>query len=381
MSPKIRAVYFITGFPGFLGRRLVAHLAAQQREAAIRLLVVPDRVDEAKRCLDSLVSPGRFEILSGDVMDMHLGLSGAEYARLCDEVTGIFHLAAVQLARPQKELARKVNVEGTRNVLELARDCRRLRRLSHFSSAFVSGDRRGVVAEDELEAGQSFRCDYEETKFQAEKLVLRAMRELPVTILRPSVVVGDSETGEMDRFDGPYALGVLLVTSPAAVPLPLPGEAVAPLHVVPVDYVVQATAAIAADPRAAGRTFHLVDPNPMSSRRVYQMVAQRAHRPLPRLRVPARAADALLRLPLLDRMARPERAALTFLNQLVFYNCQNTLELLEGTGIRCPPIRSYLPKLVAFTRDFHRRRREETAGVEDPLDFPPEGRTSPLRST
>ena len=226
----------------------------------------------------------------------------------------------------------------------------------------------GVVCEDELDAHQSFRSDYEETKYQAEKLVRRASKDLPTVVFRPAIVVGDSNTGEIDRFDGAYYLSVLFVTSPLAVPLPLPGEGVAPLHVVPVDFVIDAATAIARDPRAVGKTFHLVDPSPMSSRRVYEMIAAQVHQKVPRLSVPARAAEALLRVPFLERFARPQRAALGYLNQLVFYNCQNTLELLEGTGLRCPPITAYLPTLVEFASAYYKRRREEKAGLDDPLD-------------
>jgi nucleoside-diphosphate-sugar epimerase len=138
----------------------------------------------------------------------------------------------------------------------------------------------GVIAEDELDAGQGFRNAWEETKFQAEG-VARAVPSLPVTVLRPSTVVGDSRTGEIDRFEGPYSLGILLVASPLVVPLPLPGDGVAPLNVVPVDFVVRAAAHLARDARSAGRTFHLVDPNPMSARRVYELIAERANRRIP----------------------------------------------------------------------------------------------------
>src|SRR5205807_591367 len=161
----------------------------------------------------------------------------------------------------------------------------------HFSTVFVSGDRVGVIAEDELAARQSFRNAYEESKFEAEILVRRAMGQLPCTVLRPSIVVGDSKTGEIDRFEGPYAIAILLVTSPLAVPLPLPGDGVAPLNVVPIDFVVEAAAAIHHDPRAVGRTFQVVDPNPSSSRRVYELVAGRAGKKLPRLSLSSKLTD------------------------------------------------------------------------------------------
>lgn len=370
VKASVRPVLFVTGYPGFIGKRLVAGLAAAPREAAFRLLVQPKFAEEARRQVRALPKPSRFEVLEGDVVDMHLGLSGGEYARLCDEVTEIWHLAAISYLGVPKDVARQVNVEGTRNVLELGRDARGLERLCHFSTAFVSGDREGVVCEDELDAGQGFRSVYEETKYQAEKLVRRAAKDLPVVVFRPPIVVGDSKTGEIDRLDGPYYLSILLVTSPLSVPLPLPGNGSAPLHVVPVDFLVDAVAAIARDGRSVGRTFHIVDPSPMSSRRVYETVAELMHRRISRVDVPARAAEALMKLPFLEKVVRPRRAALGYLNQMVLYNSANTLEVLGDVGLRCPPVTAYLPKLVEFAKAFYKRRRDEKAAVEDPLDAP-----------
>jgi len=251
-----------------------------------------------------------------------------------------------------------VNVEGTRAMLELADDCRRLRRFTHVSTVFVAGDRTGVVAEDELAVGQRFRNGYEETRFEAELLVRRAMTELPCTVLRPSIVVGDSRTGEIDRFGGPYTIGIMLTSGPVSVPLPLPHDGVAPLNVVPVDFVVAAASRIHHDSRAVGRTFHLVDPNPGSVRRVYELVAQRMGRKLPRLSLGYRLTDALLKLPGLERLTREQRMAISTVNHLVFFSSRGTLELLDGTGIRCPPIESYLDALMEFVKSEYRRKKE-----------------------
>jgi thioester reductase-like protein len=369
-EPKGKSTYFVTGYPGFIGRRLVEHILEMDKEGKLYLLVQPKFLKDAQAEVERL-GVNRVEILSGDVVDMHLGLSGEEYQRLTAEVTDIFHLAAISYLGAPKETAWRVNVDGTRNVLELARDCEGLHRFNHFSTCYVSGDRVGVIAEDELERGQSFRNVYEESKYQAERLVQKAGRTLPVTIYRPSSVVGDSRTGEIDRFDGPYYLGILLVMSPLVMPLPLPGNGVAPLNVVPVDFIVRAVWAISRDPRAVGRTFHLVDPNPMSARRVYELIAEKANKKLPKFTLSAKAADVVLRLPLVERLARPQRAAITYVNHLAIYNCHNTLELLDGTGVRCPPLSSYLDKLVDFVREFYRRKREELSQIEDPLDQAP----------
>jgi thioester reductase-like protein len=242
--------------------------------------------------------------------------------------------------------------------------------LNHYSTCYVSGDRIGVIAEDELDLGQGFRNPYEETKFHAEKQLQRVDGGLPLSIYRPSSVVGDSRTGEIDRFEGPYYLGILLVMSPLVTALPFPGDGAAPLNVVPVDFVTRGIWALSRDPRAVGRTFHLVDPNPMSARRVYEIIAEKEKKRLPRFTVSAKAAEVMLRLPLLEKLSRPHRAAISYVNQLAIYNSGNTLELLDGTGIRCPPLTSYLDKLIAYVQEQYRRRRDEIGDVDDPLDPP-----------
>jgi len=368
-------VHLVTGYPGFLGKRLVRRLLTDPRERPGRLVLLVQRhhADTAARDLASLPAP-EAEIVEGDVTHMHLGLSGAEWTALASDVTHVWHLAAKTRIGPGAGDLRAVNVEGTRHVLELARAARRLERLTPFSTAFVSGERVGVILEDELATGQRFHNAYEQTKFEAELLVRRAQSELPATVLRPSIVVGDSRTGEIDRFDGPYALAILLVASPLAVPLPLPGDAVAPLNVVPVDFVVDAAVSISRHPGGAGRTVHLVDPAPMSARRVYELIAARAGKTLPAVSVPHRAFQALLQLPLLERLSLTHRPAIEYINHLAIYNCRTLLDLLDGTGIRCPPITSYLDRLIDFVQVSYARRREaeRSAAADDPLDPPPD---------
>jgi thioester reductase-like protein len=370
-------VTLVTGFPGFIGKRLVRKLAESDPDGRMFLLVQPRSVETAREAI-AAAGIERAEVVEGDVVQMHLGLSGAEFKALAGDVTDVWHLAAVsRLAEP--EVVRRTNVEGTRNVLELAYAAKRLARLNHFSTSYVSGDRVGVILEEELAMGQRFHNAYEETKYQAELLVRRAQADLPATVFRPSIVVGDSRTGEIDRFEGAYALAILLVASPLAVPLPLPGDAVAPLNVVPVDFVVDAATSIARNPAGVGRTVHVVDPAPLSARRVYEMIAARAGKRLPTVSVPARAVQALLQLPLLERLSRVHRPAIEYVNHLAIYNCRNLLDLLDGTGIRCPPITSYLDRLIEFVQaSFARRREAELAAEpEDPLDPAPAAERSP----
>src|SRR5260370_4294173 len=307
-------MYLVTGFPKLLSRRMAETILAKGSDNEVALLAQERHAEEANQ-----FAQGRARVLVGDVASMHLGLSTAEYKDPAQSCTDIVHAAEWGHLGADRVTLERVNIEGTRALLELAQDCGRLRRVTHFSSVFVSGDRVGVVAEDELSAGQALRTADEQTKFEAEILVRRAMGQLHCTILRPSIVVGDSKTGQIDRFEGPYTIAILLVTSPLAVPLPLPGDGVAPLNVVPIDFVTAAAAAIHHDPRAVGRTFHIVDHNPSSSRRVYELVAQRAGKKLPRLSLGYKLTDALLKLPRLKKLTPEQRTAIAYVNHPSFY--------------------------------------------------------------
>jgi len=352
--------YLVTGFPKLIARRMVAAFLARDAKCKVTVLCRQRHLSDARAFADGFPAAerDRLHVVDGDVAHLHLGLSTPEYRALTENVTDVFHAAEWSDLTAERSELSKVNVEGTRAILELADDCRRLRRVTHVSTVFVSGDRTGVVAEDELSQGQRFRNGYEETRYEAELLVRRAMQELPCTVLRPSIVVGDSRTGEIDRFGGPYTIGIMLTSGTVQVPLPLPHAGVAPLNIVPIDFVVAAAEHLHHEPRAVGRTFHLVDSNPASVRRVYETVAERMGRKLPRLSLGYRLTDALLKLPGLERLTREQRMAISTVNHLVFFSSRGTLELLDGTGIRCPPIESYLDALIEYVKSEYRRRRE-----------------------
>lgn len=366
--PTPARTVLLTGFPGFIGRRLLAQLLKDEPDSHVIALVEERALHAANQFVEALPpdEKKRVETLTGDVCSMDLGLSGDEFQQLSGKVTHIFHLAAIHQLKVDEDQAERVNVGGTRSVIEFARECSHLERLVHFSSCYVSGDRIGVITEEELSMGQRFRNAYEATKYRAEVLCRGAMDEVPITVIRPSIVVGDSVTGEMDRLDGIYQIGVLVVVSPAFVPLPLPGDGVAPLNMVPVDFVVRAALALSADARAVGRTFHVVDPNPQASRTVYELMAEKSGRRTPPVRISTNMTRWLMRMPGLEYLAPQGVQALHYLNHLAIYNSPNTLELLHGTGVMCPRFDSYADVLMQYLR----RRLQTTSSRdgEDPLD-------------
>jgi thioester reductase-like protein len=311
------------------------------------------------------------EVLEGDVAHMHLGLSGAEWRALTRHLSHAWHLAAKTRPGVDDRMLRTVNVEGTRTMLELCHQARRLERLVHFSTAFVSGTRTGVVLEEELDAGQEFHNPYEASKYQAERLVREASGEIPVTVLRPSLIIGDSRTGEIDRFDGPYSLALVLASAPVSVPLPVPEDPKAPLNVVPIDFVLDAALVVGLHPAATGRTVHLADPTPLPARKVYELIASRLGRRLATVPIPLRALATLRRIPLVQRFGGRTAQAFHYVDHLANYDTRHLLELLEGSGVRCPPITDYLDRIIGFVQAHLARKNEPTEpGTTAPSDPP-----------
>jgi nucleoside-diphosphate-sugar epimerase len=196
---------------------------------------------------------------------------------------------------------------------------------------------------------------------------------VPIAVVRPSTIVGDSRTGEIDRFDGPYLLVLLVVTSPPDLALPLPGLGDEPLNLVPIDWVARASVALGRNPRSRGRTFHLVDPRPLTARRVFELVARAGGRRGPRGSIPANLARAVLRAPGIDRIAKSPRAFLETLTTQVSYDSRNADELLAslpGDTGACPPLETYVDKLVEYVQHRMRQRhapKKVEAEIEDPL--------------
>lgn len=358
-------VLLVTGFPtSFLANRVVVKLLHDRPECEVRCVVQPTHLERARAEVAAL--PGdhgrRVRLLEGDTAAMDLGLSGAEFTELAREVRVIHHCAAVTYLGVEEDLAERANVGGVREVLELCEAATGLERLVHWSTALVSGARRGYVLEEELASPSGFRNPIEATRFRGERLVREAMPHVPTTILRPSIIVGDSVTGEIDRFEGPYLLVLLMLNAPPELRLPMPGRGEIPLNLVPVDFVVDAGCHIASDPRSIGRTFHLVDPEPLTARRVFELIAEAAGRPLPRGFLPTNLATALLRAPGLDRFANVPRAFLEQLATEVVHDDRNTRELLTGTGISCPGFASYVGTMVQHVR--HQQARRRASAIE-----------------
>ena len=348
LDPFPPETVLVTGFPGFAARRFAATIANRSETERLFLLADEKAAPQTREFCATLPNEIDAKVLLGDVRDLDLGLSGDEHRALVSQLTTVHHIAGLENLDVDKQTAHRLNVNGTRRVLDLAAECRRLRRMCHWSSVSVSGKRKGVVMEDELDVGQLFHNVYEETRFLGESLAEEAKAHLPVTILRPGNIIGDSTTGEMHHPSG-HHLMEWIVTNALKLNAPMRGRGTAPLHVVPIDFVVAAAHQLSMDSAAAGRTFHIVDPCPLSAKRVFELVSHHADATR-RGFIPAGIARTVLRTPGLERLARMPLTFLDSLDRQVFYNCRHTLELLERTDIRCPAFDRYVDQLIRFVK-------------------------------
>jgi thioester reductase-like protein len=338
----------ITGFPGFLGSRLVATLLEKEPGRAVVALVEP-RMEQTARER----APAGLEVLPGDIGERRLGIGDETYERLAAEVSEVHHLAAIYNLAVPLELAQKVNVDGTGNILEFCRHCERLDRLHYVSTAYVAGERTGVVYEHELSLGQRFKNHYESTKFQAELWVRDQMDKVPTTIYRPAIVVGDSQTGETQKFDGPYyMLRVISRSVKTNIPIPQFGRSAAPFNVVPVDFVIDAMTTLGGDAALAGATLHLVDPEPVPSSEVLELLAKTYAGKGPGYRVPPKIVAASLRSGTVRRaFGGAPRESIVYLNHPVRFDTRVATEALARNGLRCPRLEEYVGPLVRFYRE------------------------------
>lgn len=342
---------FLTGFPGFIAGRLVKRLALEG--ARFLLLVQPAFMERARLDVEQIAREAdapasNFQILEGDITQAELGLSPTELERAQSETTILFHLAAIYDLSVARAAALRINVEGTRNVNRFAQSLARLRRYHYVSTCYVAGLRRGLILETELRHDAGFRNFYEETKYLAELEVDALKHELPVTIHRPSVVCGDSHTGETAKYDGIYYLINYLRMHPNLFSLINIGNHEVRFNLVPVDFVVEAMAALAKDERATGATVQLADPSPLTSHELFESIARTLSGHGSRLTIPPKLVRTTLSLPLSSTLTGLPHAGVPYFFLDQTYDTAVARELLEPHGVRCPPFTAYVSALIEF---------------------------------
>ncbi len=342
---------FLTGFPGFIASRLLRCLASEG--ARFLILVQPAFLARAEEELANLVAQtGRaaadFQVIQGDITAPDLGLSADNLTKARTNSTILFHLAAVYDLAVARNLGLRVNVEGTRNVNNFASSLNKLRNYHYVSTCYVAGKRTGVILESELQHDAGFRNYYEETKYLAEMEVEALKPELPITIHRPSVVCGDSQTGETVKYDGIYYLIRYLLKWPSFLSTFNIGNSDVTLNLVPVDFVVKAMAALAQDTAAVGKTLQLADPNPLTTQELFDTIARSIEGKTSRVTVPAPLVESSLMFPFAPRITDLPHSAVPYFFLKQTYDTTESRRLLDPHGITCPPFTSYVKTIADF---------------------------------
>lgn len=357
------ATLFLTGATGMVGREILGRAAADPRFDRIICLVRPP-LDRLGTLLSEqgIGAARHVSAIAGDVTEPNLGVT--DLAAL-DDVTHVIHCAAtVAFDHPLAE-ARRINVNGTRAVLDVIRRLRKLERLDAVSTCYVAGRRNDLVLETDLTHDCGFHNTYEQTKYESEQLLRAAMHDLPIAVHRPSIVVGDSRTGKTGSWKVLY--WPLKVLARGWLPI-VPYDAEGRLDIVPVDFVADAIIALACDPRSVGRTFHLAA-GPRRDTTLGELAGHLSAR-LGRRR-PLRVRPgwwrhvirpALMLFPS-NRLRNTLRTGLVYRPYLALrmqFDTSSADAHLQAAGICCPPVVDYIDTIVdaAIATDFGRRVTE-----------------------
>ncbi len=353
---------FFTGFPGFIGTRLVRELL--KRDSGLEVIALIQKkflqAAEAARSRffeDFPEGSARLQFVLGDITEENLGLS--ESKSFVGDINAIFHLAAAYDLEVSRQVGMRVNVEGTKNIVEFARKCTNLKRLDYVSTAYVSGNLTGDFSENDFDRGQKFKNFYEETKFLAEKTI-RDAKEIPSVIYRPGIIVGDSKTGEISKYDGPYYVLQTMLALPSFFPFPRIGDGNAEVNLVPIDFVIAALASLSVENGTLNNTYHLTDPLPLNVRELQTRFARSLGKRFIYFPMPPTVAREAMKIDLLRKVYRMPAQLVDYFVQQIHYESTQTTAALKKLGVVCPSISGYLNNLVSF---FQAHRRDELQGI------------------
>ena len=348
---KFSETLFLTGFPGFITEKLVRRLA--KSDTQFFLLVQTQFIEKAIRDIEKISAETNtplenFALIEGDITQKNLGISDKDWQTVTAETTDVYHLAAIYDLDVAKDPAFAVNVEGTKNVNEFAKSLPNLHRYNYISTCYVAGKREGEIAENELEHNAGFRNYYEETKYLAEMEVENLKKDLPITIFRPSVVVGDSKTGETAKYDGIYYVIFYLKKFPALLRLVNVGNDTVRLNLVPVDFVVEGIAALAKDERAVGKTIALADPNPMTTQEICDAISEAVTGKKSVITPPMKLVEFSLNLPISPAISGLPLSGVPYFFLSQTYNTETANELLAAHNVFCPNFKDYVKNMIEF---------------------------------
>lgn len=346
-----RESIFITGFPGFIAGRLLERLVKSETQFFILVQrhLIQKAMDDIEFIAEMTQTPLEcFVIVEGDITLPNLGISDADLETIQYETTDVFHMAAAYDLGVSKDVAFNVNLQGTKNVNDFVCSLKNLRRYNYVSTCYIAGKREGAILETELDHKAGFRNFYEETKYLAEIEVEQLKSHLPVTIFRPSVVVGDTETGETVKYDGIYFLIKYLRKAPSLLRLLNVGNSNVRLNLVPINYVVDSLVALSNDEAAVGKTLALADPSPLTTAELFDVIAKDLSGRKSEFHLPERFANWFLNTGLSPTLTGLPHHSVPYFFISQDYDTSIADELLSAHGLACPRFRTYAGNLLDF---------------------------------
>lgn len=352
--------YFVTGATGFIGKRLVKKLL-ERKGAVVHFLIRKESADKVASLREFWgASAARVHPVFGDLTTKKLGVASDDIKKLKGQVDHFYHLAAVYDLGADAESQIAVNIEGTRNTVELAKAID-AGHFHHVSSIAAAGLYEGVFREDMFDEAENYDHPYFMTKHESEKIVRKECK-VPWSVYRPAMVVGDSTTGEMDKIDGPYYFFKLIQRMRQLLPpwMPSVGLEGGRINIVPVDFVVNALDLISHKDGISKKCYHLVDPTGYRVGDVLDIFSKAAHAPKMNLFInaallgfiPKSVKKGLMALAPVRRvrnavmkdLAIPEDM-MSFVNYPTRFDCRETLAALKGSGVECPNLKDYAWRL------------------------------------
>jgi nucleoside-diphosphate-sugar epimerase len=357
-----RRTTLLTGATGLVGGGLLG-LLFQDPDRRVVVLARPGPRRDALAASGELASSARTTLLPGDLARPDLGLDASARELIVREVSEIVHCAADTRFDLPLETARAVNTAGTQALLDLARGCGRLEKFAHVSTVYVVGRASGTFGESPLRHEAGFYNTYQQSKYEAEELVVAAMSELPAVIVRLSSLIGDSRTGQVRQFN--YVHQLMRLFPQNVLPI-APGLPSAPIDLIPTDWAIPALAHVV----GAGfrpSSVHHICAGPGGSLGVSEMIdltarAYAGHlegRRWTPIRAPRLVSLAEFDAYVEARRKEPDRLLNELLRVLGYFlphlgvhqafENRKTLDLLEAVNLGEPPsIRAYYEKVVHY---------------------------------
>ncbi|MBH0173252.1 SDR family oxidoreductase [Fictibacillus sp. 23RED33] len=340
--------YFITGYPGFIASKLVDALQKKYPSSTFYLLILKHERELAERKLAPQFD--NVFLIEGDITKQDLGLSSNTIVELYKRITHSVHLAALYDLTIAYEPAHLCNVIGTKNVLTFVSKCPNLKRFCYFSTAYVSGDEKGLILENDISMPNRFRNYYEQTKHEAEVLVRDMMDQLPITIIRPGIIVGDSKTGETLKFDGPYFM-MQFIKRLAMFPIPYIGKTSSKIHLVPVDFIIEASLFLMHDRVGESKTYHVLSPDSPSIQKAYTLLCQELSGKKPSWTLNRRVAERCLSISYISKWLGVPLETLSYFSHDAIYDTSQLVKDLEGSGIVCRSFEEYVGSMVHYYKN------------------------------